>query len=62
MTITHHPNGVIVNGKLYHRDEFYAADHISLREWLALGVVILGILLWVVTLAVGVVWLVRRWL
>lgn len=62
MTVVRHPNGVIVDGRTYYRDEFYAADHISLREWLALGVVILGILLWVVTLAVGVVWLVRRWL
>ena len=56
--VRHHPDGVIVDGRTYYRDEFYAADHISVREWLALGVVILGLLVWAGLLVGGVAWVI----
>lgn len=63
--ITHHPNGVIVNGKLFLRDEYYAASRVSLREWLALMVLIFGLAAWAGLTVAGVAWviwqLVQRW-
>lgn len=63
--ITHHPAGVIVDGKLYLRDDFYSSPHVTLREWLAFGVLILGLVAWIAAVAWGLVWLVsevlHRW-
>jgi hypothetical protein len=53
-----HPRGVVVDGRLYRRDEFYAADHVSLREVLALGALLLGVLLWVGLLIGGSAWVI----
>jgi 4-hydroxybenzoate polyprenyltransferase len=55
-----HPRGVLVDGRLYRRDEFYAADHVSLREVLALGALLLGLLLWVALLIGGTAWLISQ--
>jgi hypothetical protein len=55
-----HPRGVLVDGRLYRRDEFYAADHVSLRELLALGVLLLGAALWVGLLIGGSAWLIYQ--
>jgi hypothetical protein len=62
VTTTRHPLGVIVDGVLYERDEFYRADHISPREWLALGLVLIGIGVWAFLMLSVVLWLVHRWL
>jgi hypothetical protein len=61
-TVVRHPNGVSVNGKLFLRDDYYASNRVSLREWLALGVLVLGLLMWAAVVVVGLIWLVRRWL
>lgn len=63
--ILHHPDGVIVDGKVYRRDELFVADRITVREWLALGVLIGGIVLWILGTIGGALWLIgeviRRW-
>jgi len=63
--ITRHPQGVIVNGRLFKRDAYYAASYVSVREWTALGVVLIGLALWVSAMVGGLAWLVlellHRW-
>lgn len=60
----HHPIRVI-NGKTY-SDFPMVAEHVSLREWLALGFLVVGLLVWAGMLLGGAAWLVyevlRRWL
>ena len=68
-TIEHHPRGVIVNGKLFKRDAYYASHRVSAREWIALAVLMVGLAafstLVIGGLVIGVWWVVdalRRWL
>jgi hypothetical protein len=57
-TVVRHPNGVSVDGKLFLRDDYYATDRTTLREWLALGVLIVGFLVWAGLVVGGAAWLV----
>jgi hypothetical protein len=56
--LTRHPSGVIVNNHLYRRDFYYASDRISVREWLALGLLVLGVALWALLLVGGTIWVI----
>ena len=56
--ITHTHNGVIIGGKLYRRDEYYVATHVSTREWLALGVLVFGLVAWAVLVFGGIAWVI----
>lgn len=64
-TVVRHPNGVMVDGRLFLRDDYYAAEHASLREWAALGVLVVGLVMWIVIMVGGLVWVVsevlHRW-
>jgi hypothetical protein len=42
-TVQRHPDGVIVNGRLYARDDFHNASQVTPREWLAFGVLSIGL-------------------
>jgi len=44
--VIRHPDGVLVNGRLYERDAFYAAEHTSVQEWVAFVVLVVGLGLW----------------
>ena len=57
-TLVRHPLGVIVNGRLFQRDEYFAADHVSVREWIACALLILGLLAWALLGIAGVVWII----
>lgn len=61
MTIVRHPRGLRVNGKLYLRDEYFAAERISLCEWVALITLLFGLALYVLLIVGGLIWLVRLW-
>lgn len=54
----------VIHGKAY--SDFPVADHTSLREWLALGVLIIGLLVWASLVLGGLGWVViqvvHRWL
>jgi hypothetical protein len=55
----------MVDGRLFLRDDYYAAEHASLREWAALGVLVVGLVMWIVIMVGGLVWVVsevlHRW-
>jgi hypothetical protein len=54
-----HRYGVQVGDKLYYRDEFYAADHLTGREWLAFSALMLLFVIWTALVVGGLVLLLK---
>jgi hypothetical protein len=53
----------VINGHRY--SDYPVTEYVSPREWLALGVLLLGLAMWAAAMAAGVVWIVyqvvQRW-